>query len=421
MIVIAIAIFILCVLLHGLLVGYETGIVYSDRARLVELASGGPAGRAAHLVQRFTNPGRAVTTRVLGTALAMIIGLLALEYAVTSAWIAAAIAAPCFLVLGEFVPRSLFRYRPNALLIALYPVLDRVDLVLAILVMPTMYVFRGLFALAGAQQRDISPVLSTEEDLRNLIEANVARGSIDKEEQEMIHSIMDLDKIQANEIMVPRIDIQALPETATKAELAELFVKCGRTRIPIYRDRIDSVIGVANVYDVLLDSQDDQSITRFVQDVLHVPDSKTLDELLQELKTDPQHLAIVTDEYGGTDGLVTLEDALEEIFGEIQDEHDAERAQIRQVGPKAYVVEARMYLEDLSEAIGVTVEDDEVETVAGWVMRLAGRIPAQGEKLRRGNFRITILEGQSHQISKVRLDVLEPESETETETPAKEP
>ena len=223
----------------------------------------------------------------------------------------------------------------------------------------------------------------------------------------MIHSVMDLAEVHANEIMVPRINIEAVPTDTTRDELARLFQESGRTRIPVFEGSLDKIIGVANAFDVLLDTEPaNADITRFAKPVLHVPDTKPLDELLKELKQHPQHVAIITDEYGGTDGFLTLEDVLEEIFGEIRDEHDREEALTHKVGPNSYVVDARIPLEDLSTVIEVPIQDDEVETLGGWVMRRAGRIPLQGEKIKSGAFRVTVLEGRQNQVTKCRLDVL---------------
>jgi CBS domain containing-hemolysin-like protein len=174
----------------------------------------------------------------------------------------------------------------------------------------------------------------------------------------------------------------------------------------VYRGSIDKIVGIINVYDVLVDTAtEDETIARFTRPVMHVPDSMKVDELLKSLKDAKQHMAIVIDEYGGTDGLITLEDILEEIFGEIQDEHDHEESPIYQVGPRAYVVDARTSLEEVSKVIGLPIEDEEVETVGGWVMHVTGRIPAQGEVIMHGPIQITILGGSAHCLIRVRLDI----------------
>lgn len=402
-----IALFFLGIVLNGLFAGYETGFLSADRIRIRHLADEEKDPRAIQLLRDLEKPDKMLTTVLIGTNVSLIFGTMALSQQIGAAWLTTLIATPMFLIFAEIVPKSVFRRFPNVLSLSLLRVIRAFEVLLSPLVWPTLICVRALRWLTRTQSQNNKPMMSSEEDLRNLVDESAARGSIESEEQKMIHSVMDLQKTQAKEIMVPRIDIQALPADATRTELLELFKESGRTRIPIYRESIDSILGVANAYDVLLDAQpENEDIVRFAQEVLHVPDTKPVDDLLQELKGAREHIAIVTDEYGGTDGLITLEDTLEEIFGEIHDEHDRELELVKQVGPNNYVIDARMPLEDLSEVVGVAITDEEVETTAGWVIRMAGRIPLQGEKLRRGGFRITVLEGRRNQIVKIRLDVL---------------
>lgn len=415
------ALVVVSILLNGLFAGYETGFVSADRIRMRFLSEEEKDAGAAVLLRHMANPDRMLTTVLVGTNLSLIIGTMALTSYVGKDWLAVLIVAPLFLLFAEIIPKSVFRRHPNRLSLALLPLIRFFDFILIPLVIPSMVCLKGLLWLVGSPKRTINPLMSTEEDFRNLVDESAARGSIEPEEQEMILSVMDLPTIQAKEIMVPRIDIQALPDTATRAELVELFQVTGRTRIPIYHETVDSILGVANVYDVLTDRElERDDITRFAKPVTHVPDTMPVDDLLQELKHSRQHLAIVTDEYGGTDGLITLEDALEEIFGEIHDEHDRQRDLLQQVGPAAFVVDARMPLEDLSEEIGIEMTDVDVETIGGWVMHAAGRIPAQGEKFKHGGFRVTILEGQRNHVAKIRLDVLPKARQEDGEGPAKD-
>ena len=417
--ILALSVFVLGVALNGLFAGYETGFISADRIRIRFFSEEEKNPHATKLLREMEHPEKMLTMVLIGTNISLIIGTMALQSVVHVAWLTALIAAPAFLIFAEIVPKSVFRRHPNVLSTALFPLMQGFALLLAPLTVPTLACVRILRWATGVGSDSTAQVMSTEEDLRNLIDESAARGTIEREEQEMMHSVMDLQKRVAKEIMVPRIDIQAVPADSSRAELLDLFKESGRTRIPIYRDTIDSIIGVANVYDLLLDSEpDNDDITRFAHEILHVPDTKPVDDLLQELKRAPQHVAVVTDEYGGTDGLITLEDVLEEIFGEIRDEHDHELALIQRVGPNNFVVDARMPLEDLSEVIEVSIEDEEVETAGGWVMHLAGRIPLQGEKLKFGRFQITVLEGQPNQIGKIRLDVLPEAGEQGGQSPS---
>lgn len=399
--------FVLGILLNGLFSGYEIGFISADRIRMQYLADEEKEPRAIRLLAEIQKPEKMLVTVLIGTNVALIVGTYALTSLVKIEWLATLIAAPMFLVFGEIVPKSIFRRHPNVLSLVLLPIIRFFEFLFAPLVLPTLYALRSLRWATGRKAESLAPLLSTEEDLRHLIDESAARGSIEPDEQVMIHSVMDLPKKQAKEIMVPRIQILSVPADATRTELVHLFQTTGCTRIPIFRGSIDEIIGVATAFDVLLDTDPaNPDISRFAKPVFHVPDTKPVDELLRELKDSPLHVAIVTDEYGGTDGLITLEDVLEEIFGEIRDEYDREESLIQRLGPGSYIVDASISLKDLAAIIGAPIDDDDVETFGGWIMRRAGRIPLQGEKIKQGDFRITVLEGRQNQLLKVRLDVI---------------
>jgi len=410
---ISLAFFLLGVLLNGLFSGYEIGFISADRIRMKYLAEEDKDPRAIRLLAEIQKPEKMLVTVLIGTNVALIFGTYALTSMVTTEWLASLIAAPIFLIFGEIVPKSIFRRHPNVLSLTLLPLIRIFEFAFAPLVWPTLYALRALRRVMGHKAEGLGTVLSTEDDLRHLIDESAARGSIERDEQVMIHSVMDLPNKQAKEIMVPRIHILAVPADATRTELVHLFQTTGCTRIPIFRGSIDEIIGVATAYDVLLDPDPgNPDIVRFAKPVLHVPDTKPVDEIMRELKESPLHVAIVTDEYGGTDGLITLEDVLEEIFGEIRDEYDREESLIQRLGPRSFVVDASIALTDLSAAIGAPVEDEGVETFGGWVMRRAGRIPLQGEMIKNGAFRVTVLEGRQNQLMKMRLDIMADEDDT---------
>jgi len=217
---------------------------------------------------------------------------------------------------------------------------------------------------------------------------------------------MDLQTRQANEVMVPRINIIAIPETAAPSEMIAKFVSSGYTRLPVYRESIDEIIGVVNAFDVLRSKEyKGDSIGVFVREILHVPDTMKLDDLLEQMRECSQPIAVVTDEYGGTDGIITQEDVLEEIFGEFHDEYDKAETRIREVGPGAYVVDAQLELAEAAETMGVQLDDTEVETVGGWLMHIAGRIPATGEVVEQTPFRIVVLEGTPNRVTRVRIEI----------------
>ena len=401
----AIALFLLAVAMQALLAGYETGFISLNPIRLRHQAIDENNGRAASLLRHLDSPDRLLTVLLIGTNIATAMGTIAVAKQLNELG-AALIVAPVLLVFAEIIPKSVFRTHPNRLSLALLPVIRVFYAALAPVALPVAWVTRSLFSSANAEGDKLSPMTAAIDDMQALVDETADNGSLEPEERRMIHRVMSLQNKLAKEHMVPRIDVQALPDTATRAELLTLFEETGRTRIPIYHDTIDAIAGVINAHDVLLDAEpDNDNAARFVREVMHVPDTMKLDDLFAAMKADRQHMAIVTDEYGGTDGLITIEDVLEEIFGEIQDEHDREERPIQQVGPRAFVVDARMPLDQAAEAMGVTIEDEEVETIGGWVMDMAGRIPAQGDVLKLKALSVTVLDAGTNYLGKLRFDI----------------
>ena len=413
-IIILLIVFFIALILQALFAGYETGFVSSNAVRIKNMAEDKKAPNAQYLLSLLHKPDRTLTMLLIGTNICVVVATITVTHLVgggvsaRNEALATLIVSPMLLIFAEIIPKTLFRKHPTRLSLALIPVIRILHLFLAPIVIPVALATKVFLGILGVKEQHVSPFMASLEDMRVLVDESAAQGAIEREEQEMIHSVIDLDTMQAKELMVPRIDIQSLPETATRQELIELFEETGRTRIPIYRENIDEVVGIINVFDVVLDEDcDNEGIGRFMKGTaLHVPDTMKADDLLTLMRSKKQHLAIVTDEYGGTDGLITMEDILEEIFGEILDEYDEEEQQILKVGPSAYVVDARISLEDVAEELKVTLSDKDVETVGGWVMHLAERIPARGEVIEKDGFRITVLEADKRRLERIRLEML---------------
>ncbi len=414
------AVFACSVLSHGLFAGYETGFVSCNPIRIRYLADNEGAKRAIHLLYFMDRPHLMLTMLLLGDNVSTVIGTIAitrgLELLIAPGPIvlilSILIATPAFLVFSEIVPKSVFRTHPNRLSLLLIEPMRILYFILFPIVIPVSWLTSWVLRIVGGTERYLSPLMSSRDDVRSLVDETADQGAIEPEEREMIHSVIGLQDSRANEIMQPRIEVNALPLTATREELLTLSAETGHTRIPIYEDTIDQIVGIVNTYDILADTEpENPKWDRFLKPAQQVPDSIKLDDLLEQLKREKQHMAVVIDEYGGTDGIVTLEDILEEIFGEIEDEHDPEEKPIRKIAPKTYIVDARMPLEEAAEYMGIELEDDTVETVGGWVMRHAGRIPETGDVIFHDGFRITILEGGGNVVARIRLEI-QPKEET---------
>lgn len=404
-------IFIAGVLLNAFFAGYETGFIACNPIRVRHLAEKEKHPTALRLLAYLERPDHMLTLVLVGTNMALVAGTIAITDLTNPLW-ATLIATPLVLTFGEVLPKSIFRLHPTRLAMVFLPVIRFFDALLLPVTFPVVWLARPLQTLLGDETRNqnIRILMSSVEDVRNLVDESADHGAIEPEKQQMIHSVIDLQHKQANEIMVPRIDIKSLPHDASRDDLLDILSESGLTRIPIYRETIDEVIGVINAFDVLADpTPEDKRIERFIKPILHVPDSIKLDELLKVMRVEGHHMVIVTDEYGGTDGLITIEDILEEVIGEIHDEFDKDETAIRRVGPRAFVIDARMQLEDASRVMKANIDDEEVETVGGWLMHRVGRIPAKGEVMEFDRFRATVLEGAANQVSSIRLEILREE------------
>lgn len=396
-------IFLLGIALSAFFAGYQTGFAGVNRVRIRHMADEEKDPRAIRLNAYLKRPARMMALVLVGTNLALVAGAMALTIRVGPLW-CMAIATPLFLMFGEVAPKSIFRIHPTRLALQFLPVIRFFDVMLSPAVLPFTWFSGRLDRLADGLREGEAVIMSTAEDMRVLVDEGADHGAIMEEEKEMIHSVMDLQSRQVREIMVPRINIVALPDSASRAELIAKLVESGYTRLPVYRDSIDNVVGVINAFDVLRAKQPGDAIESFVREVLHVPDTMKLDDLLEKMRESGQPIAVVTDEYGGTDGLITQEDVLEEIFGEFHDEYDKAETRIREISPGAFVIDAQLELAVAAEKMGVEIDDAEVETVGGWVTHFAGRIPIIGEVINHPPFRITILEGKANRITRVRVD-----------------
>jgi CBS domain containing-hemolysin-like protein len=223
----------------------------------------------------------------------------------------------------------------------------------------------------------------TDEDLRQLVDIDDDEES-EEEEQELIHSVFEFSDTIVREVMVPRPDMVVLPSDATLEQALETITQAGYSRIPIFDGDIDNIVGVLYAKDLLKRSTEDGSTraATLSRAPLFVPEQKKLAELLREMQEQRVHMAIVIDEYGGTAGLVTIEDLVEEIVGEIVDEYDKEEPLVEPLGDGALRVDAKLGIDEVNELLGVELPDDDWDTVGGLVYELTGRVPVPGETVR---------------------------------------
>jgi CBS domain containing-hemolysin-like protein len=247
----------------------------------------------------------------------------------------------------------------------------------------------------------------TEEEFHELMEASEEEGLINEEESGMIRAIFSLGETVVREVMVPRTDMACISVDVSTDELIATIIDCGHSRIPVYDGTVDNITGILYAKDLLKhwgNSSPDLDIRKIARQPFYIPESKNLEELLQEFKKRRVHIAIVIDEYGGTSGLITIEDLLEQIVGDIQDEYDTEEELIQPQPDGSAVVDARLPIEEFEQLFDIVVERDKFDTVGGLIFSLLGRIPRTGDEVSIIGVRLTVLSAGERRIGKLRAE-----------------
>lgn len=296
------------------------------------------------------------------------------------AGIATGILTFLILIFGEVTPKTLATIKADSIALAIAGIID----VLMKILTPVIFIINklsmGLLFLLRINPKDGSQQM-TEEELRTIVDVGQETGVIENEERNMIHNLFDFGDAEAKEIMVPRIDMTFVQVDATYQEVLDVFRQDMFTRLPVYEDTTDNVIGIINMKDFLLEQDDETfSVRSMLRDPYFTYEHKNTADLFLEMRKSSISLAIVLDEYGVTAGLITLEDLLEEIVGEIRDEYDAdEEDDITQISDREFYVLGSANLDDVSDALGYSFESDDYDTIGGYCLGLLGHLPEKNE------------------------------------------
>jgi gliding motility-associated protein GldE len=247
------------------------------------------------------------------------------------------------------------------------------------------------------------------DEIKELATLSLEKGTIEDEEHELIHSIFGFKDLSVSEIMTPRVDMVAVSSDADFTEVVNQITKTGRSRIPLYKDDLDDIIGIIYAKDLLpyfknTELRKNLSLSKLARKPMFVPRTKMIDDLMHEFQEKKMHLAIVVDEYGGTAGLISLEDIIEEIIGEIRDEYDKEESSIVKIDENNYTVLGRASVEELKETLDLNIDNADYDTVAGFVLNAAGQIPKEGYSFDVENYKFTVKEVQKKRINKVQVE-----------------
>jgi CBS domain containing-hemolysin-like protein len=247
---------------------------------------------------------------------------------------------------------------------------------------------------------------TTEQDIEDFIDASEEEGLVNEEESEMIRSIFSLGTTIVREVMIPRTEMACVTIDATIREILDTIIACGHSRIPVYEDTIDNIIGLLYAKDLLKQwgtAENSLSVREIMRPPYFIPESKNLEQLLQEFKRKRVHLAIVIDEYGGTAGLITIEDLLEQIVGDIQDEYDREESLLTVNADGSVTADGRLPVEELEEHFDIEIERDKFDSVGGLAFHLTGKIPAIGDTIEGAGLCMKIVDADLRRVKKVAI------------------
>ena len=405
----------------------EVSLSAASRSGIRKLLANG--NQRAKLIDRMlSDPARFLSTLLILKSLAYIAaGSMTVCLAMTLHWgdagVSAAVGLIWLMLLSiQIVGRGWALRQPEAVALTIARAVNLVAVVLA----PLSFLLRRLATYARGDVDEVTAesVFLSEDGLRFLIYVGEGEGVIEEDEKQMIAGIFEFGETTVREIMVPRLDIIAMEVNAPLSEALDLIIGNGHSRIPVYEDSIDHLIGVLYAKDILLclrDGNHDTPVRQLLRRAYFVPQSKKLDELFEEMQAQRIHMALAVDEYGGMAGLVTIEDLLEEIVGEIQDEYDSEEPQLKELAPDRYIFNARYDIDEVSRLIGVDLSatQESIDTLGGFIYSQLGRVPEQGESIQFRDWRFTVLSVDSRRIEQVRVEpegISSPENSEQTLT-----
>lgn len=419
---------LLLVAANGFFVAAEFSLVSVRRTRIAELVEQGNASAAA-VQKAISNPDRVIAATQLGITLASLglgwIGEPALAhwlYPVVrlfpvemqsdvshsiAAGVSFAIITFLHVVVGELAPKSVALQDPEKTSL----VVARPTLWTEWLFKPVILLLNGtgnaLLRLIGVKPASGHELVHSVAELKMLVTASAESGEVEEEERDMLHAIFDLGDLLVRQVMIPRTEIEAVEADTPLDEMVQLVTRADYTKFPVYEDDLDQVLGIIHVKDILrtlhTPAAEHCTARSLVREAIYVPETIPVNDLLHQFRLNRQHIAIVLDEYGGTAGLVTLEDLLEEIVGEVSDPFDKPIPEIQRLADGSVIIDGMTLIEEVNEELGLHLQDENYDTIAGFMLGGLGRIPKVGDTIERDGVRLRVELMDGLRISSLAL------------------
>ena len=393
----------------------ETAFTSLNRIRLKTRADDGDK-RAARTLALAADFDRLLSTLLIGNNIvnnvATTIGAVLFIQLIGSAkgpTVSATVLTVVILIFGEVTPKSLAKERPEAWAIVATPLLR----VMAVLLTPVNFLFTQWKKLLRVLLRHQDDDGITEEELMGMVDQAETEGSLDQHESDLIRNAIEFNDMEVSEILTPRVDLEALADTATMEEAAAMYADSGFSRLPIYHDSIDNIIGVLHEKDFYAAyCRGVKRLSELKSSVLYTTETARISDLLRQLQQNKVHMAVVVDEYGGTQGIVTMEDIMEELVGEIWDEHDEVIEEFRKQSDGSYLVACSADLDDLYDLFDMNPSEEyDASSVSGWVMEEIGRVPDVGDRFQADGLDVCVTRVEHRRVMEIRVRPLPPERE----------
>ena len=403
-----IIIIVVCVLLSAYFSATETAFSTFNRIRVKNMAEKGnkKAALALRLSDNYDSLISAILignniVNILASAMATLLFAKLIINQDLAATVSTAVLTVVILVFGEISPKTIAKYNPESFVLFSAPIINFVRVIL----FPFIIIFNGWQKLLAKLFKKNEDQCMTEEELISIIKEAEEEGDIDKEESDLIKSAIEFGDLEVGDIFTPRIDITALPVGADKETVAKTFSESGYSRLPVYDGDIDNVVGILYYKDFYTVAyKTNVALEEIIKPVIYVAKTQPVNELMKELQEKQLHMAVVTDEFGSTAGIVTLEDILEEIVGEIWDEHDEIIEEIKEVGENEYVVSGKANTEKLFDELDIDLGDEiDAVTVGGWAMEVLGKIPEVGDTFEEHGVAVEVLEMDGRRVESVHV------------------
>jgi CBS domain containing-hemolysin-like protein len=400
---------LICLIAEAFFSGSEIGIVSADRIKLRHAAAKGSRG-AKLALEMLEKPEWLLSTTLVGTNIAVVTNttmataLMIDLFGPGSSWLAVVIAAPLIWVFGEIVPKSVFQQRADVITPRAIFILKGCSFIFYPILMVFSSLARLLSRMVGAGSTSASP-FTLREEILSMMQMPGEEVDIEPMEQTMIRRLFNFGETTAREVMMPLIDVVAIDQQATCAQAMQLATDKAHSVMPVYADRIDRIVGILDTLE-LLGLDPGLPIQPYIKPVTYVPGSKGIQDLLLDLRQARAQVSVVVDEFGGAEGIVSIEDILEEVVEDIQDEYDTHEKVtewVRKLDDREYIVAARMPLDDLADELGIELPKETYASLSGFLLDKAQEVPQVGDSIKYRSITFTVHRGTPRAIKEVRI------------------